>query len=639
MTKRTILSGWLLFLLPLLGYEPTIPLKEKLAKTVGRDRLPILKTLSDKDLRLTSGEFDAIGRELLSLSRKYRDIAGETLGMRTMALAAYQREEYASSLRILFESRALSARRGYTLGVIEANSEIGNLMFFCFANLPKALEYYTESFQQSKTIGHTMGMIKHLNNSAEIHLILGEYEKAVALYLDALTLFDQAKTLPIRVKAVLVKNIAMVNQRLGNTELAIQYLDRALPDFEKAGDRQNALSIKGMRALINGDYAISLRQFQEILTDIGIQASSQSKLAYNRQKASALKNIGEVQLAMGDLSGARTSFAEGLALAREAQDRSGIAKTLLLLSRLALADGDDESLMKYAGENERFCRDHNLNMELKDVLDLMAEAHARRGDYKNALLYRQKGDQLRRELREPRLAATVTAIMEKYEKTQMSKMIGLLKHRREEVMAIAALLLAILGIVLLGYLPRIRKRAHQQLIAKEQRLREQEIRLESLAERLRFMEREQEEWRTLKEKIAAAEGSKYSKSSLTPEDAKRYLKMLGEIIDKEKVYLDPELSLTTLAGRLGINRSYLSQIINEYLGMSFVEYINRFRLEHAKQVLLTLRNRKINILTLSLDVGFNSKASFYRLFKVATGSSPYEFWKKHQKDSPGEDRG
>jgi len=605
--------------------DSVIELKQNLALAIGSDRLPILKSLVRKDLPITPEEYTAYGQELVFLARKKKDPASETLGMRTMAHAAYMSQEYETSLRILFESRDISNTADYTQGMIEANSEIGNLMFFCFVDLNKALHYYQQAFSLSKSIGYPMGMIKYLNNRAEVHMVLGEFHQALPLYLEAQTLFDREKSLPIRVKAVLIKNIALLNIRLGNMEMAIHYLEKALPDFERAKDQQNVFTTKGALSFLKEDYPRSLLHFQEALSNIEANSCMLTELSYNRLKASTLKNIGQTHLVMGNKSAARCALLEGQALAEKAQAQAEKANILLVLAKLALAEEDDIALLEYARENEQFCRKHRLSMELKDVLDLMAEAYTRRGDYQKALLYRQKGDELKQELREPRLAASVISIIEKYEKAQMSRHIGALQQRRIQFMILAVLLLLILGILLLWYLPWIKRRARMLLLSREQRLQEQEKRMESLSKRLQQMEHEQVEWRVLKGKISLAGQTRYQKSSLSTEDAGRYLQMLSEIIDKEKVYLDPDLSLATLSERLGINRSYLSQIINEHLGKSFVEYISGFRIEYAKQVLLSHGMKKINILKLINDAGFNSKTSFYRLFKSDTGLSPFQF--------------
>jgi AraC-like DNA-binding protein len=84
---------------------------------------------------------------------------------------------------------------------------------------------------------------------------------------------------------------------------------------------------------------------------------------------------------------------------------------------------------------------------------------------------------------------------------------------------------------------------------------------------------------------------------------------------------EPELSLTELARRLRTNPRYLSRALNEGLGISFSEFINRQRVDEAKR---RLRGDG-EVLAIALEVGFSSKASFNRAFKAFTGCTPSEY--------------
>lgn len=89
---------------------------------------------------------------------------------------------------------------------------------------------------------------------------------------------------------------------------------------------------------------------------------------------------------------------------------------------------------------------------------------------------------------------------------------------------------------------------------------------------------------------------------------------------------EPELSLADLARRLGTNTRYLSRALNEGLGVSFSELINRQRVEAAQQRL----TGDGEILAIALDVGFASKASFNRAFKAFAGCTPSAYRAAHR---------
>jgi AraC-like DNA-binding protein len=121
------------------------------------------------------------------------------------------------------------------------------------------------------------------------------------------------------------------------------------------------------------------------------------------------------------------------------------------------------------------------------------------------------------------------------------------------------------------------------------------------------------------------EKKKYSKSGLTAEMAEELHSKLTKLMDTEKVYTESELFLSELAYRLNTLPNYLSQVINEKEGKNFYDYINTLRIEEFKRLISLPENKKYTILSLSFDCGFNSKSSFNKNFKKATGQSPSEY--------------
>ena len=87
-------------------------------------------------------------------------------------------------------------------------------------------------------------------------------------------------------------------------------------------------------------------------------------------------------------------------------------------------------------------------------------------------------------------------------------------------------------------------------------------------------------------------------------------------------FLEPRLSVADVARRLATNERYVSQAFNQGAGEKFSDFINRLRIEHAKQKLIVDKDQ---ILDVALSSGFNSKATFNRVFKETTGQTPSAF--------------
>lgn len=110
-----------------------------------------------------------------------------------------------------------------------------------------------------------------------------------------------------------------------------------------------------------------------------------------------------------------------------------------------------------------------------------------------------------------------------------------------------------------------------------------------------------------------------------PRDWKKLGEQWAEKVRSEGWASDPELSLSTLARRLGTNTGHLSRAINEGLGVNFATFVNDLRARRVADLLAEGRND--DLLDLALEAGFSSKASFNRAFLAAFGKPP-SAWRK-----------
>lgn len=112
---------------------------------------------------------------------------------------------------------------------------------------------------------------------------------------------------------------------------------------------------------------------------------------------------------------------------------------------------------------------------------------------------------------------------------------------------------------------------------------------------------------------------------LSDEKLKISIDALNQALNIDKVYLNPTINAADLAKLLKINQSHFSYIVNKYYNKSFRSLINDFRVNEVKEKLKRKQFCASSILAIALDSGFNSEASFYRIFKRATGMSPKEY--------------
>ncbi len=115
--------------------------------------------------------------------------------------------------------------------------------------------------------------------------------------------------------------------------------------------------------------------------------------------------------------------------------------------------------------------------------------------------------------------------------------------------------------------------------------------------------------------------------NITNENA--YYKEVCYLMEKEKLYRDPNIKLSTVSERIHISTNYLSQLINTLSGHNFSDFVNNYRIEEVKSKLKHSEFVGYPVLSIGLESGFNSKSAFYNSFKKHTGMSPTAFREKH----------
>jgi len=125
--------------------------------------------------------------------------------------------------------------------------------------------------------------------------------------------------------------------------------------------------------------------------------------------------------------------------------------------------------------------------------------------------------------------------------------------------------------------------------------------------------------------------NKYAKSGLTRVQLLGHKQRLDQIMQSREEYLRPDLTLPKLAETVGCSVNNLSQVINSGFGTSFFDYLNRYRIEHARRLLKNSGSQCNAILTIAFTVGFNSNSAFYSAFKKYVGMTPAQYRQKHLK--------
>jgi YesN/AraC family two-component response regulator len=95
------------------------------------------------------------------------------------------------------------------------------------------------------------------------------------------------------------------------------------------------------------------------------------------------------------------------------------------------------------------------------------------------------------------------------------------------------------------------------------------------------------------------------------------------------IFIIIKINPEEIVNEIDVNPKYLSQIINTELNKNFYDFVNEYRIEYAKQELLSIKNTNLTILAIGENCGFNSKLTLNDVFKKFTSHTPSEFIKNN----------
>lgn len=116
--------------------------------------------------------------------------------------------------------------------------------------------------------------------------------------------------------------------------------------------------------------------------------------------------------------------------------------------------------------------------------------------------------------------------------------------------------------------------------------------------------------------------TKYERSALTDAMSARIERKLRQAMSDDSLHRDPNLSLWSLARHIGASPNYISQTLNEVIGLSFFDFVNSYRIADAREMLVQSDE---TVLKITYAVGFNSRSSFYTAFRKETGQTPTQY--------------
>ncbi len=457
---------------------------------------------------------------------------------------------------------------------------------------------------------------------------LDSYDRALKYYLKALGNYEQLKLDSDVAKTL--DAIGFIYWYLNNENHALSYYNRAQKIYERKNDQSGIATISNHRGLIfwrQGKYDEALKQYYLALNIYK---------AENREgpMPALMNNIGLVYQSMEDHEQALSYFSQALKVSQtnnntwsiiENHNNIGVTYSQLRNYPKALNHLIEARRLAQQIESRYLLADNSLNFyNLYNKID----------DIPKALKYFKHYHQLQDSLTSDSIHANIAALQTQYEIDKKEGEIELLqsqkalseerlKAHKQWIQFLIAISATILISAIILYIQRKKtEQAYRHLVRKNIELVETE----------KEIKRYKSSQTNLKNSSSASVHNKYTGSALSEPQKVRIKEELERLMEEKKYYLTHDLTINLVAKELQISRTYLSQVINEKFGRSFINYINGLRIRDARHLLSEDQERLYTIESISEQVGFNSTNVFNKAFKRCTGITP-SFYLKSLKNT------
>lgn len=519
-------------------------------------------------------------------------------------------EQFDTALLLADTALRIAQYLNEPLNISKCCNDLGNIQYST-GNYVEALKYYAQAISLAEPVGEKQSLSRLYNNVASVYKQIGYNEKATHFFLESArikqVLGDSAGL------AVTYNNIGLVYKEMANFSTARKYLDMAA---QLNRLRKNTKSL-GTNYNGIGDLFLQTGNADSALFYYRTALELKIKLGHKSGMILSMQGIGNVYSELlHNPDTARAEFRKALGLAIEIGANHEIASLNMSLGELDLKAGNDDAALSLLIQALNYARKENDLDMMHKCSGMLVRISIRKGDRDKALTYQQlfsqSGDSLYNN-EKTRLTLEMQVRFETERKEHENQLLfknNELKTIQIRSLAVIALVLFTLGFFVL-VLYRQKSRAYRVIVRKNLEL----IRVEKSQPHTSLPE-----------------------SAGKPDEVEREMKLiantslglmvkLNHLMETERPFLEPGLTIEDLCRKLNTNRTYLSQMINENYRRNFNSYINDLRIREAKRMLADPSNNHLSIQGIGNIAGFSTKAAFHANFKQIVGVTPSYFRK------------
>lgn len=442
-----------------------------------------------------------------------------------------------------------------------------------------------------------------LNTNADYYRAILEFSKGL----------DAAKSIPdSEIYSVLLANIAYTSWLRGDPE-GMHYAQ----DCYRKG-----ISTDNKFLIYIGAYTMAMFQYSMEEWDSALKYIKEAEQTLSSDtdghiseidKAACLNLYGKICLATGDLDNAGKYLERALSICLGSSEPCDLANVYLSYGYYYLQKGDRDKALSMFMQGVEAAGRQDDQVHLKELYKAIADVYYDKRDWYASLTYYRKFYEQALHLFDSEKERSLNELNVKYEtlqkenELQQHKFLIQKQEKRIQFLAVC-LLFSVILMAGIAYAFKKRSTYWTQIVKQTQNTLKAREELENTRRHIDISKEEQPQ--------------KYSTSALSESMGDELFARLEKDMREERIYCDSGLSIQKLAERMGTNRTYMSQLINQHTGMNFNAYINKYRIEEAiKQISGTDTPLK----TIAYDLGFSSLSTFYTLFKKEIGLPPSQY--------------
>lgn len=592
-------------------------LEESLKRVTGKERFDVLHELSFSIYRTNPKKSIEYAKEAVEIATKLDRKVDVVRATRNIGLGYQVLGDFPSALKYNYEAFSKARKYKEKRLVAIASLSISNV-YFNLCDFQKASEYNENAIKIAGEINEQPIYLAALNNQANIVKNLGQYGKALQNYFMVVKIKEK-KNLRSRL-GITYHNIALIYNEIEDYGMAIEFLEKAL----KINQEFNISRSIARNFQLMGEIFRAKGQFQKALESYKKAEAIVKKINSKPDLALILIDISKVAMELNQLDEALSLLYQAQEISKEINYTIGECSALFYHGKVLKIKQEYREALNWLLPAMEIAEKSKLKKILIDCYLNISEIFFQLEDTEKSYEYYRKHTDAKDELFNPTVSKVIRDLQLKYEKDKIEGKIQDVKKSRTWIFLLGLVLMGITAVIIYNH-HRMKIKVRKLLYEKEKKLSAQENRIQALT-------------RELKEYLKVKHRKKYQQSTLTEEQSLKYLELLLSYMEEEEPYLNPELTIKELSeeisGENPVSARDLSQVINERLQKNFNDFVNNYRIEKAKELLLRM-NKNNSILDVAFDSGFNSKSSFNTLFKKYTKYTPSQYKKTFSKYHTG----